>query len=120
MNYLMNVICISLTIQPMQVNQHPGRFKNRTLYELKPPFYRRILPVPEPGSGHGLMPIGPQNGGARHTVTPVLRSIVVVNSDGSTYDRIGLGWSISRTFHFSRECENEFNFSREMREVREI
>jgi len=50
--------------------------------------HRSGCPVAEPLFGHGLVPVFPQDRGARHPVAPMFRRVVVVDQNRAADDRV--------------------------------
>ena len=100
------MISIGSSIQSMQIHKHMGRIHRRSLYKLQSSLDRDCLAISEPRTSHGLMSIGSINARAGHTVTPMLWGKIIMNSDGSTNDRMpSRQWQIRVGEKFDRIFE---------------
>ena len=86
--YLMYMVSVGNAIKPMQIYKNMCGIHGGCLDKLQSAFDRYGLSVAKPSSSHGLSSIGSLYGRAGHAISTVLGGIIVVNSDGSTNDRM--------------------------------
>ena len=79
------------------------RVHGRCLNKLEPTFDGYDLPITEPCSGHGLSSVGSDYWGTSHTISSMLWGEIIMNSDGSTNDRMWpTQWQIGVGEEFDR------------------
>ena len=85
----MYMVSIGNAIKPMQIYENMCGIHGGCLDKLQSAFDRYGLSVAKPSSSHGLSSIGSLYGRAGHAISTVLGGFIVMNSDGSTNDRMG-------------------------------
>ena len=84
----MYMVSIGNAIKPMQIYEYMCGIHGGCLDKLQSAFDRYGLSVAKPSSSYGLSSVGSLYGRAGHAISTVLGGFIVMNSDGSTNDRI--------------------------------
>ena len=100
------MVSIGNTIEPMQIYENMCRIHRRCLNKLESALDGYDLSVAEPSPGHGLSSVGSDYWGTSHTISSMLWGEIIMNSDGSTNDRMpSRQWQIRVGEKFDRIFE---------------